>query len=200
MKRLLTALNARKLLRLRLIRRIAARLRRKPTFDDGRSRTVVLLPHCALNQNARMDGTCGFPATIVELVAGLMERKVGMLQMPCPELCAFGLDRTHVEIERELRTRSGRLMSRSLARELVAQIEAYRRCGIRVLGILGKNGSPSCGVEETWKNGTCAGRGAFIEELAAELQDRGVATEMTGIVDHEPEKSLAVIDRWLGHR
>jgi hypothetical protein len=80
---------------------------------------------------------------------------------------------------------------------LVEQIRTYWDCGIHVLGMLGKNSSPSCGVEETRGKGAHAGTGAFIEELAAELSEQGVVIEMTGIRDGEPDKALAVVDRWL---
>jgi predicted secreted protein len=182
---------------MRSLKRLAERLRRMPNLHDGRSRRVVLVPHCVLNQNSRVAGAAERPAAVVELVMGLLNRDVGILQMPCPELCAFGLDRGQILIERELRTPSGRALSRNLARELVKQVRQYIGCGIQVLGILGKNGSPSCGVEETWANGICPGQGAFTEELAAELNEQNIMLEMIGIRDNEPDKALAVIDRWI---
>jgi predicted secreted protein len=183
---------------MRSLIKMSARFGGKPDFHDGRSRRIVLVPHCVLNQNARVSGAAERPAAVVELVIGLLNRDVGILQMPCPELCAFGLDRAQVQVESELRTPSGKALSRTLARELVEQIGAYRGCGIHVLGILGKNGSPSCGVEETWAKGVRSGSGAFIEELAAELSERGVVIELAGIHDGEPDKALAIVDRWLG--
>lgn len=179
------------------LKRLANRLRPGPSFRDGRGGKVVLLPHCALNQNARMAGTAERPAAVVELVKELLAHDVGIVQMPCPELCAFGLDRAQVRVEDELRTPSGKALSRNLARELVEQIAMYRSCGMQVLGILGKNGSPSCGVEQTWKNGFCAGSGAFIEQLAAELEAQGIALEIVGIRDREPDQAIAVVNRWL---
>lgn len=140
---------------MKALKRLAERLRRTPAFRDSRSRKVVLVPHCALNQNARVAGAAERPAAVVELIAGLLEREIGIVQMPCPELCAFGLDRAHVKIERELRNPAGRVLCRRLAQEQVRAIQAYLAGGIRVLGILGKNGSPSCGVEETWVDGVC---------------------------------------------
>jgi predicted secreted protein len=149
---------------------------------------------------SRAAGAAERPAAVAELVTGLLQRNIGILQMPCPELYAFGLDRSAICIEKELRTPSGRALSRSLARNLAEQIRAYQNCGIRVLGILGKNGSPSCGVEETWVRGVCAGSGAFIEELTAELKEQNIRIAMTGIRDSEPDKALAVVDRWLAAR
>jgi predicted secreted protein len=182
---------------MRSLKRLADRLRGRPNLHDGRSRKVVLVPHCVLNQNSRVAGAAERPAAVVELAMGLLDRDVGILQMPCPELCAFGLDRAQIQVGIEMRTPSGRVLCRSLARDLVKQVRMYLECEIQVLGVLGKNGSPSCGVEETWANGICPGQGAFMEELAAELKEQGIALEMTGIHDSEPDKALAVVDRWL---
>jgi len=156
------------------------------------------VPHCALNQNARSAGAAERPAAVADLISYLLDREIGILQMPCPELCAFGLNRRNIRIAAELRTPRGKDLTRRLARELVNQINDYMNCGIHVLGILGKNGSPSCGVEETWGgNGVCAGSGAFIEQLAAELKSRNISLELAGIRDSEPEKAIRTVDRWL---
>ena len=62
-------------------------------FTDGRSKKVIFLAHCLLNQNAISDGTAVYPAAFRELVQLLLDREVGIVQMPCPELCCLGLDR-----------------------------------------------------------------------------------------------------------
>ncbi len=182
---------------MKVLKRLAERLHATPALGDGRSRKVILIPHCALNQNARVAGAAERPAAVVELITGLLEREIGIVQMPCPELCAFGMDRAHVTVELELRSPAGRELCRRLAQEQVETIKAYRAGGIRVLGILGKNGSPSCGVEETWDDGLCPGSGAFTEALAEALRDQGIQIGMTGIRDSEPDKALVAVDRWL---
>lgn len=166
-------------------------------FGDHRGRKVVLVPHCALNQNARVAGAAERPAGVVELIVGLLERGIGVIQMPCPELQAFGLDRGRVPIRARLQEGSGREVCRRLARELVEQVQEYRACGVEVLGLLGKNGSPSCGVEEIWDGGVVPGTGAFLEALAAELEARGIRMRMTGLRDGESSKALEAVDRWL---
>ena len=62
-------------------------------FDDARSRRVILLAHCLLNQNAISDGTADFPSQFTELVELLTSNRIGMIQLPCPELICLGLDR-----------------------------------------------------------------------------------------------------------
>jgi hypothetical protein len=59
-------------------------------FRDCRSMKVVLVPHCALNQNSRLAKCAERPSAVHELVEGLMQRRIGILQMPCPELMVLG--------------------------------------------------------------------------------------------------------------
>ena len=166
-------------------------------FNDCRSMKVLLVPHCVLNQNARVAGAAEHPAAMRELMLGLMDRKVGIIQMPCPELLILGLNRGSIPIRFELDKQEGRAQCRLLARQLVDQIKHYRNCGVKVLGILGKNGSPACGVEETWSDGVVPGEGVFIKEFLAELREQNIAIEITGIQDHEPNAALGIVDRWL---
>lgn len=53
-------------------------------FADGRSRKVVFLAHCLLNQNAISDGTAVYPAAFRELVQFFLEHQVGIVQLPLP--------------------------------------------------------------------------------------------------------------------
>ena len=62
-------------------------------FTDGRSRRVVFLAHCLLNQNAISDGTAEVPAAHLEILRTVLDARVGVVQLPCPELCCLGLDR-----------------------------------------------------------------------------------------------------------
>ena len=167
-------------------------------FNDCRSMKVVLLPHCVLNQNARLAKCAEVPASVEKLVAGLMQRQIGIIQMPCPELMVLGLDREHIQIRSGLSSHPVRETLRQMARDLVYQIKEYRSCGVKVLGVLGKNGSPSCGVEQTSRpQGPCPGMGAFIEVLRAEIDREGLDVEMTGTMDAEPDAALAAVDDWL---
>jgi predicted secreted protein len=166
-------------------------------FRDCRSMKVVFVPHCALNQNARLAACSEVPATVTGLVEGLMEREIGIIQLPCPELILLGLDREHLQIRSALDSRPSRRWLRRLARQVSYQIAEYQKCGVRVLGVLGKNGSPACGVEMTWKDEYGPGAGAFIEELQTELSASGLDVPVIGMVDSEPNEALAVVDGWV---
>ncbi len=70
----------------------------------------------------------------------------------------------------------------ALAEEIVKQVEEYRRNGFEVLGLIGINRSPSCGVETTSRNGREeAGRGVFVTVIEERLRAAGITLEMTGV-------------------
>lgn len=175
-------------------RTISQLLRRGMNFNDARGRRVVLLPHCALNQNSRVAGAAVRPAAMESLIAGLLQHNIGIIQMPCPELILLGLDRAHLPISAELEKAESQAQLRRLALDLVEQITAYRRCGVAVLAILGKNGSPTCGVETTWRRGVVPGTGAFIEEIRALLRNHGLKVKIIGIEDDNPEAVLSKLE------
>ena len=167
-------------------------------FGDCRSRQIVFIPHCALNQNARLARCAERPAGVTELVTGLLERGIGIVQLPCPELMILGLDRGHIQIRSGMESIPVRQELRRMAREVVFQIRQYQANHVRVLGILGKNGSPSCGAEITSLRGApVPGKGVFVEELVAELKAQGVSAPLAGMVDSEPARALAVVDNWI---
>ena len=111
-------------------------------FTDGRSKKVIFLAHCLLNQNAISDATAVYPAAF-------------------RELCCLGLDRGDVygaerpvvventRIRRAMEEDGPRQRREALADQVVDQIQEYQKHGFQVLGIVGANRSPNCGVETT---------------------------------------------------
>ena len=118
-------------------------------FTDGRSKKVIFLAHCLLNQNAISDGTAVCPAAFGELIQLLLDHEVGVVQMPCPELCCLGLDRGDVHgadrpvveentrIRRAMEKDGPRQKREALAGLVSEQVQEYRKHGFQVLGIVG---------------------------------------------------------------
>ena len=163
-------------------------------FTDGRSKKVIFLAHCLLNQNAISDGTAVCPAAFGELIQLLLDHEVGIVQMPCPELCCLGLDRGDVHgaerpvVEENTRIRramekDGPRQKREALADLVAeQVQEYHKHGFQVLGIVGANRSPNCGVETTSDfDREVEGRGAFMEAIAQRLEAAGISVPMLGL-------------------
>lgn len=173
-------------------------IERYPDFKDARSRKVVFLAHCILNQNARINSCAYTPATIPNIAEELVRRGIGMAQMPCPELGCLGLGRGGpVEIYDQLSTPGARRKLREYAHDTAYQIKQYRKHGFRVLGVLGIDGSPSCGVELTYYKGEGPGTGAYIEELLETMKKEGLSDiPVKGVQDAGVEAALKLIGEW----
>ena len=168
-------------------------------FRDCRSMKVIFVPHCALNQNARSPTTATSPAGATGFIAGLFERGIGIVQLPCPELMIIKLGRGGIKIRSALDTIPARAACRKMSKDLVYQIKQYLDCGVEVLGIFGKDDSPSCGVETTCYDGEHGqGVGLFIQELQAELAQQDLTVPIAELKDNENQVNLAVVDRWSG--
>src|SRR6478735_12402052 len=59
-------------------------------LHDERSRRVMLVSHCLLNENTRYAGGATRPGAVAEIIDELIEAECGIHQMPCPERLAWG--------------------------------------------------------------------------------------------------------------
>jgi predicted secreted protein len=66
-----------------------------------------------------------------------------------------------------------RKQCRKIAEELANQIQEYAKCGIKLKLVIGVNGNPSCGVNET--------SGILTEELRFALDNRKISVPFYGI-------------------
>ena len=169
------------------------RVRRK--FDQVRSGKVVFAAHCILNQNARITTAADFPAMFEPLVDWLKAHKIGIIQMPCPELRVLGLGR--VTVREGLETAEGHKHLHELIDDLIYEIREYQFQGFKVVGILGKQGSPSCGVTETWLDDRHQkGVGVFIRLFRERMAREGLGVEILGVADHQQQEAID----WLAQR
>src|SRR6516164_4657969 len=130
-----------------------------------RSRRVVLVSHCLLNENTRYAGGATRPGAVAEVIDELMAAGYGIHQLPCPERLAWGgvLKRRTLRLYHSkggpLYAVRGVLLSafvlwtkhiyRRLARQVARDVADYQRAGIAVGGVVGIGASPSCGVTNT---------------------------------------------------
>ena len=163
---------------------------RREWNGDIRSGKVVFVSHCVLNQNARMVDVADFPAVHDPLLDFLQKAQVGIIQMPCPETYCLGLGRFDVRVGLEHPAGMERL--HRIIDDLIFTIKEYRFQGMQVVGIIGKEGSPSCGVDQTWYNetGHGAGQGVFIRELQKKLKHNKLDVPVTGVADFEQQKTI----------
>jgi len=138
-------------------------------FTDNRGRRVVYVSRCLLNQNSRTPGIAVRKGAIAELVHIFLNNELGIEQLPCPE-CLFwgGVSRKETYRMQPLAFRSvGRkwfpliefffniwlyrsnwLCKREGAKA-VDRMEDYTKEGYTIVGIVGVDDSPTCGVSKT---------------------------------------------------
>jgi predicted secreted protein len=175
-------------------------------FTDQRSKKVILVAHCILNQNAKIDRCAYYPGAIREVTQTVLDKGVGFLQMPCPELLLLGLDRqvekgnsTCIESEDDrvaerMNEETASIFCKRIACDLVYQIQEYLKNGFKILGVLGINGSPTCGVEVNWRRSREEnGYGVLIRALIEECQKYKIDLPMRGIKAKESEKSISTL-------
>jgi predicted secreted protein len=134
-------------------------------LHDERSRRVVLVSHCLLNENTRYAGGATRPGAVAEAIDELINAGYGIHQLPCPERLAWGgvLKRHSLRL---YHSKSGplypirgallgafvwwtKMTYRRLARRVVEDVADYHRAGMAVAGVVGIGASPTCGVTTT---------------------------------------------------
>ena len=178
---------------------------------------VAFVAHCLLNQNSKTHGGASCPGVYSPLVEELRAGGWRIEQMPCPELAFTGLHRFWA-VKEQLDTLAYRRHCRRIAAAVAGAVEVHVRRGDDVI-LVGVDGSPSMGVHITssdperggrpkWADGSdelAPGRGILIEEIVAELAERGIeAPRAAGVThplpDHDPEAERATLRHLIGDR
>lgn len=134
-------------------------------LSDERGKRVIFVSHCLLNQNTRYLGGAFRSGTVRELVDAFERDGLGIVQMRCPEQCAWGgVNKRYIlRVYGARSTPLYRLLPllyplfvwytrwryHILARRVVREIADCTRSGVSVEGIVGVGSSPSCGVRTT---------------------------------------------------
>jgi predicted secreted protein len=86
-----------------------------------------------------------------------------------------------------------------LVNDIVYQMEEYQKFDFDIVGLIGINGSPTCGVETTWyKGGEHEEPGIFIKMLAEELKKKNINLKMAGIKAMDAKEAVLKTRRLLG--
>jgi len=152
-----------------------------------RSKRLVLVAHCHLNQNAKVGGLASEPAFNLPVLEVLHAHDLGIVQLPCPETAMAGVRRWW-QTKRQYDFPSFRRYCREQATAIVDQLVDYQQNGYAVVAILGVDGSPTCGVSTCGSDADLGGpphipekspprheKGILIEELLDEIASRGMA-------------------------
>ncbi len=166
---------------------------------DKRSGNIVVVSHCILNVHSLEDNLAIYPGLEQEVVELLLQKGVGIHQIPCPEMELSSIFRKALPKEAYDHPKI-RKAYQKLAESITRILSSYAKKGYEIIAIIGAEGSPTCGIELVgrWKkniNGKkefprdvefIPGMGVFMEELKACLDENDIHPAWIGI----PGKSL----------
>ncbi|WP_331775419.1 CD3072 family TudS-related putative desulfidase [Sulfurospirillum sp. 1612] len=145
-----------------------------------RNKKIILLSHCILNANSKIEGIALYQGAIQELVVPLISRGYGLVQLPCPELLAQGLTRWG-QVKEQYNTPYYRKHCRALLEPIIDQLLDYHANGYELSGCIGVDGSPNCGV-----NLTCSAA------WGGELSNNPQLPKIMGTLKESPEAGVFI--------
>jgi len=143
---------------------------------DSRSGRVVFVCQCLLNANAKVCGLAKYPGILPGLVESLAEQECGLIQLPCPELIHLGPKRWWQSCS-QYDTPAYRGLCSQLALDASDLAGQYLSAGYSIAGVLGVEGSPSCGVEEVYDSPAWGGRPESVDLSGCRVKGTGLFVE-----------------------
>jgi predicted secreted protein len=133
-------------------------------LTDERSRRIIFLSHCILNENTRYPGGAFTRGMLSAVVRQIDSKGYGIVQLPCPEqkawggvlkknmLLSYGLNNSGSPLNLfrgilfPLFILHTKWVYKKIARDTVKMLEDYKKSGFDIIGIVGVDGSPTCGI------------------------------------------------------
>ncbi len=140
-----------------------------------------------MNTNNKVKGLARYPGMCREVFDTLHKYDLGIMQMQRPETLYLGIQRWWAT--KNLYENIGFIKHcRELAAQVVDYMEAYVQVGYETVGVLGCDGSPTCGVnltswnedwggcpvDLTYSDALIEGTGVYMEELKKEIEAKGL--------------------------
>lgn len=148
-----------------------------------RNKEIVLISHCLLNVNAKVEGLALVPAASLNLITELIKMGFGIIQLPCIEQDMCGIRRWG-QVEEQLNHPNFRKRCRELLNPTINQLKDFIQNGYKICAIIGIDGSPSCGVNVTcsgnWSGEIGDGHNAF--EKIKTLKDKNSSGVMIQVI------------------
>lgn len=164
-----------------------------------RSKRIVVMCHCLLNSNSKISGLSFYDGALLPVVNKHLATGAGIIQLPCPEMTYLGLKRWGMTKD-QYDTPFYRRHCIEILTPYVDQIIEYIQNGYNIEGVVGVDGSPSCGVRFTCE-GYCGGmidkehpqssqevegEGVFIRELSTLLKQNNISLLFDAINENNP--------------
>lgn len=114
----------------------------------NRSKEVLVVCHCLLNSNAKVYPLAEVGGVYSAPLKPFIDKGIGLIQLPCPETCYLGMKRWGMTKEQYDHV-AFRNFCRTLLEPTLLQISAFMEADYSIIGIVGMDGSPNCGIDKT---------------------------------------------------
>ncbi len=180
---------------------------------------IIFVSHCVLNTASKVvmfdeEGMVKEESLRRSFLTKALEMGVQIIQLPCPEFTLYGANRwghTKNQFDNPFFIEHCRKILEPVVTQLKEYIKNTEK--FNVLGVVGIDGSPSCGVEYTclgdW-GGNLSGRddlkdkinsaalvkgsGVFMEVLFQILKEEGIRVDITGLYAEEPDRVMRLLE------
>jgi len=173
-----------------------------------RSKKIIVACHCLLNANAKVTPLAVYPGVLREVMDRFIEQGAGIVQLPCPESSYLGVNRWGMCFEQYNHPNYQRHCKRILE-PYVDQLEAFAAGGYEIMGVIGADGSPNCGVTKIPSGLTggvirdremveaqletfeyLKGTGVFLTQFKKMLEERGLSIPFMAVDENDPSSII----------
>jgi len=168
------------------------------------NKRIIAVSHCIFNKHSKVESTSPKDPDTTKLLSYLLDKNIGIIQLPCPEMHMYGIKRWG-HVKEQFDTPFFRETSRELLKPFGLQVKDYTNNGYDLIGIIGIEGSPSCGAFNTCKGPDWGGefkdidlvqqkvstitytssKGVFMEELENMLNSINIEPIFFGLLGNE---------------
>jgi len=179
-------------------------------------RAIIVLSHCILNEHSKLESANLSKPNIIKLISYLLKKNIGIIQLPCPEVHMYGIKRWG-HVKEQFDTPFFRQVSRDLIKDLSLQIKEYIKNDYLLVGIVGIEGSPSCGAFKSCMSKEWGGefkdielvrqkvstiiyrdvRGVFMEEVENVFTKMDIQPKFFGLIEGLIDELIKDIDSYL---
>jgi len=111
-----------------------------------RSKKVIFMSHCILNQNTVVCPLARAKGAYREIIGKIMDDGIGIHQLPCPEYRHLGLRREPMNKE-QYDTKEFRDLCKDIAEDTIEIMKEYLENDYEIVGLIGINHSPTCSIK-----------------------------------------------------
>lgn len=174
----------------------------------NRSKKIIVVSHCILNANAKVAPLAAYPGVLKSIIQQFVDNGTGIFQLPCPESSYMGINRWGMGFE-QYNSPGFRRHCRKILEPCIDQLNNFVSAGYEIVGVIGADGSPNCGVSKipTGLEGGVigmaepvekqleklefqTGTGVYFSILREMLEQSSISTEFMAVDEENPDQLI----------